>query len=242
MKKQIPNSITLVNLFCGCCAALCIFNEMYLVGFWFIFVGGWADYADGFIARWLGVDSPLGKELDSLADMVTFGVVPGAIVYMLLSNHSILASFSYEKINILALPAFIISVFSGLRLAKFNLDTRQSEDFLGLPTPASTMLIVGLMLIYHFDSFGLKVFVSHPYFLYPVVLGLSYLLISEIPMFSMKFKGMQWKGNEQRIIFITLLILMFIFLKEVTFSIIIFLYIFYCLTERIFSKKTQNQA
>ena len=237
MKKHIPNFITLINLFCGCCALVFIFHKEYVPAFWFIFFGGLADYSDGLVARMLDVKSPLGKELDSMADMVTFGIVPGAIIYTLLADHHFLENYYVGKINWAAFPAFIISVFSGLRLARFNLDTRQSDDFIGLPVPSSTMFVTGLMLIYHFDSFGLRETVSSPYFLYPVIPILSYLLVAELPMFSMKFKGKQWKGNERRIIFLLLGITLTIFLKGTAFSIIVILYVLLSLMERLFLQK-----
>lgn len=237
MKKHIPNTITLINLFCGCCALVSVFNEMYVAVFWFLFFGGLADYADGFVARYLKVNSILGKELDSLADMVSFGVVPGAIIYMMLFNHPLTTGYYFQQINLMALPAFLITVFSALRLARFNIDTRQSEDFIGLNTPSVTMFVTGLMLIYHFDSFGFGEIVFHPYFLYPIIIVLSYLLVAELPMFSMKFKGMKWKGNERRIIFLILAFTSFAFLREVSFSLMIALYVLFSVFDKIFMSK-----
>ena len=238
MKKHIPNTITLINLFCGCCALVSVFNEMYVAVFWFLFFGGLADYADGFVARYLKVNSILGKELDSLADMVSFGVVPGAIIYMMLYNHPLSAGYYFQSINLMALPAFLITVFSALRLAKFNIDTRQSDDFIGLNTPSVTMFVTGLMLIYHLDSFGFGEMVYHPYFLYPIILILSYLLVAELPMFSMKFKGMKWEGNERRIIFLILGFSMLFFLKEVAFTLMVCLYVLFSFFDKIFIAKS----
>lgn len=237
MRRYIPNTITLINLLCGCLALVSVFNEMYITVFWLLFIGGIADYADGFAARYLQVNSPLGKELDSLADMVSFGVVPGAILYMMLSTHPMTQDFYFEKINLMAVPAFLIPLFSALRLAKFNLDTRQSEDFIGLNTPSVTMFVTGLMLIYEFDSLGMGNMVFHPYFLYAVIVILSYLLVAELPMFSMKFKGMKWEGNERRIIFLLLGITAIVFLKEVAFSLMIGLYILFSFFDKIFLAK-----
>ena len=237
MKKYIPNIITLINLFCGCCALICVFNEMYLAAFWFTFAGGWADFADGLVARSLGVNSTLGKELDSLADMVSFGVVPGMVLYMMISSHPVADPYFFKQINLLALTAFLIPVFSALRLAKFNLDARQSEDFIGLNTPSVTMFVIGLMLIFDFDSYGMSGTVSHPYFLIPTILILSYLLVAELPMFSMKFKGLKWQGNQQRIIFLILGITALIFLKEIAFSLMIVLYVLFSLFEKIIMGK-----
>ena len=227
MKKNIPHIITSINLFCGCCALACIFYNQFFQAFIFLFVGAWADYFDGMAARILDVRSELGKELDSLADMVSFGVVPGAICYMLLVRGLDKNFEEFPQYLILAaLPAFIITVFSALRLAKFNLDTRQTENFIGLNTPSCTIFTVGLMLIYHYDSYGLRDFVINPLFLYPVILILSYLLIAELPMFSFKFKNLKWAGNENRITFVIASILFLILFKEVAFSLIIMLYVF----------------
>lgn len=228
MRKNIPHIITSINLFCGCCALACIFYSLFFQAFLFLFVGAWADYFDGMAARVLKVKSDLGKELDSLADMVSFGVVPGAIIYMLLVRGLNKNFEDYPQYLILAaLPAFLITVFAALRLAKFNLDTRQSESFIGLNTPSCTIFTVGLMLIYHYDSYGLRELVISPFFLYPVIVGLSYLLIAEIPMFSFKFKDFQWAGNEIRFIFAFFALVLLILFKEAAFSLIILLYILF---------------
>ena len=233
MRKHIPNFITLINLFCGCAALLSVFSGQFVAAFWFLFTAGLADYLDGMVARLLKVKSPLGKELDSMADMVSFGVVPGAIVYTLLSIGMNESHFMIwpTAINLYALPAFLISVFAGLRLARFNIDTRQTENFIGLSTPPMTMFITGLMLIYHFDSFGMGRWVTNPYFLYGVIIVMSYLLVAEIPMFSFKIKGFHWAGNEIRFSFAIISILMMILLKEASFSFIIVFYIFAALMD-----------
>ena len=227
----------MINLFCGCCALVCVFNELFEWVFIFLLIGGIADYADGLVARLLNVKSPLGKELDSLADMVSFGVVPGAIIYMLLTKSPI--GFESEfPVKWWALAGFIITVFSGLRLARFNLDVRQTEDFIGLNTPSCTMFVTGLMLIYAFDTAGLANLIVQPVFLYSVILLFSFLLVAEIPMFSFKFKGMKWQGNESRIAFIILAILLLIFLREIAFSLIILLYVLYSLTRYLVFKNS----
>ena len=233
MRKHIPNFITLINLFCGCCAVACIFYGQFIHAFVFVFIGGLADYSDGMVARWLEVNSPFGKELDSLADMVTFGVVPGAIIYMLLVISLENAVFDYPSslsflgtkgLNMLALPAFIVSTFSALRLAKFNLDVRQSEDFIGLNTPACTAFVVGLMLTFHFDYYGLRPYVANYFFLFALIPVLSYLLVSEIPMISFKFKKFKWQGNERQFILIIISIFFLVFFQGLGFSLMILSY------------------
>lgn len=224
MKKWIPNGLTMLNLFFGCCALVALFNQQDMMAVGFVVGGLVADFLDGAVARALGVHSPMGKELDSFADMVTFGLVPGLILYILIAkgfNGGVLSG----QLQWSALPAFILSAFSGLRLAKFNLDTRQSQTFLGLPTPSATIFVVGLLLICHFNSYQMAGFVGNPIFLYIVTFVLSYLLVSEIPMFSFKIKKLEWKGNEIKLVFAGLSILLLLFLQEAAISIIILIYL-----------------
>ncbi len=237
MRKHIPNFVTMINLFCGCCALVCVFYDHFYWVFIFLVFSGIADYFDGMIARLLKVKSPLGKELDSLADVVSFGVVPGAIVYMLLTKSPIGIESDFP-VKWWALAGFLITIFSALRLAKFNLDERQTEDFIGLNTPACTMFIAGLMLIYEFDKGGMAEFIVQPVFLYGVVVLFSFLLVAELPMFSFKFKGMQWRGNENRIIFIIVALGLLVFLREAAFSLIIVLYVLYSLTRYFLLKNS----
>ena len=194
MKKHIPNTITCCNLVSGCIATYYAFQSNYLMALLFIIIGAVFDFFDGMTARLLHVSSPIGKELDSLADDITFGFAPSAIVF------SYLCSF---HIHLLFIPflAFVMAAFSALRLAKFNLDERQALGFIGLPTPANALfwgsLIVGLN-----DS---SLFTLHSSLPYLILLGTfisSYLLISEIPMFALKFKTWGWKGNEVKYIFL----------------------------------------
>ena len=224
IKKQIPNAITLLNLIFGCCAVVSILYSQYIAGFGFIVAAVFADYADGLVARLLGVHSELGKELDSIADAVSFGVVPGAIYYQLLLvalDRAGTAGLVYA-----AVPGFMLSAFSGLRLAKFNLDTRQTEGFIGLPTPSSTMFVTGLMLIYALDSYGLGDWViSSPAVLYALIALQSYLLVSEIPMFALKFKSLAWAGNEVQFIFAGIALLLLLLTREVAFSAVVVLYV-----------------
>lgn len=223
MKRHIPNTITLVNLFCGCGALVAVLHSQFILVAWFLLVAALADYLDGAVARLFGVNSPLGKELDSLADMVSFGVVPGAILYALLVEGW---GISLESgVVWKAMPAFFLSVLSGLRLGKFNLDNRQEEHFLGLPTPASTVFVVGLMLVYEFDSYQWREFILNVGFLYTCVVVLSLLLISEIPMFHFKFKALTWKGNEIKLAFIVISIIALLLLREAAISLLILLYV-----------------
>ncbi len=224
--KHLPNALTLANLFCGCCALLYTFYWQPEMAALFTAGSFVFDYLDGMVARALHVSSPLGKELDSLADVVSFGVVPGAMLYRLLSGDvSISAAFGPSFVEVWALPAFVLSAFSALRLGKFNLDTRQTNYFIGLSTPASTVFVLGLTLTAHQDLFGLKDIIGNQWFLYGIVAGLSALLISEIPMFGMKIKSFDWKSNVFNLVFLLLFVVLVFFLKALALSAIIVCYI-----------------
>ena len=225
--KHLPNALTLANLFCGCCALLAIFHGQPEVAAWFTAGCFFFDYLDGMAARAVGVQSPLGKELDSLADVVSFGVVPGAMLYQLLggsqSSSDVVTAVSFIRVE--ALPAFVLSAFSALRLAKFNLDTRQSNYFIGLTTPACTVLVLGLALAAHNDRFGLAETIRAPWFLYGLIGVLSWFLTCEIPMFGMKIKGLDWKGNKLNLLFILLFSLLLFFLKELSLTATVVCYV-----------------
>lgn len=198
MKKHIPNAITLANLLAGCIAVVCLLYQDYSAAILLLLAGGIADFADGFAARLLKVQSAIGRELDSLADMVSFGLAPGLILYMMLHNGS---NADIMEVYLPGLPAFLLTGASALRLAKFNIDSRQTNQFLGLPTPAATLLVVGLLLWYQHDLWGSRMWLSQPAIIYVLVAVISWLLLSELPMFSFKFKKAGWQGNEIRIIF-----------------------------------------
>ena len=192
IKKHIPNTITCCNLISGCIATYWAFSGNYEMALLFIIIGAVFDFFDGMSARLLGVSSPIGKELDSLADDITFGFAPSAIIF------SYLCTF---HIHLLFVPflAFVMAAFSALRLAKFNLDERQALGFIGLPTPANA-LFWGALIVGAGDWIS-----TLPYATYLILLGTfisCYLLIAEIPMFALKFKHWGWKGNEIKYIFI----------------------------------------
>lgn len=190
MKSWIPNIITSCNLISGCIATLYAFYGATELALLFIIIGAAFDFCDGLSARALGVSSPIGKELDSLADDITFGFAPAAMVFFQLNVMEYPEGLECISSYIPVL-AFIIAAFSALRLAKFNLDTRQSLGFIGLPTPANALFWGSLLVSYH------QYFENLSYgFVYIVVLVLlsSYLLVSELPMFALKFK--HWGVNE----------------------------------------------
>ncbi|WMX13261.1 CDP-alcohol phosphatidyltransferase family protein [Aureispira sp. CCB-E] len=227
IKKHIPNTVTLSNLLCGCLALISIFtNQLEMVPF-FIAVSLLADYFDGLLARLLKVNSPMGRELDSLADMVSFGVVPGAMLYYLINQANGIAGIDFgDTSTLVGLVGFLVTLFSCIRLAKFNLDTRQTEGFVGLNTPACTIFVLGLLLITLGNLYGMRNVVLNEVFLYSISAILSYLLIAEIPMFSFKFKSLELKGNKIRVSFIVVSILCFCLFKfGAALSLIILFYI-----------------
>ncbi|MDZ4679941.1 MAG: CDP-alcohol phosphatidyltransferase family protein [Saprospiraceae bacterium] len=231
IKRNLPNAITLLNLLGGCCTVVCILYGQFETAFIFYVFSSVTDFLDGAVARALQVKSELGVQLDSLADMVSFGLVPGLIFYSLLEPDAV------QELHWAALPGFVVTLFSALRLGKFNLDTRQTDTFLGLPTPACTMFTIGLMLIAHFDSYGLGVWVTQPLFLYGCIAVLSFLLISELPMFNLKFRQLQWKGNEIRIIFAVAAAVALFGLREAAFALIIIAYIALSVAIHLFNGK-----
>ena len=224
MRPYIPNTVTLLNLFFGACAVVAVLYGQFGLCFWLFFASLTADYFDGLLARSLRVNSNMGKELDSLADMISFGLLPGGVLYMLI-RQSWAGGTEADGIFWPATPAFLVTLFSALRLAKFNLDSRQTEHFIGLPTPSSTIFCIGLMLIVENNSYGWGQAIDHPAFYYGVVVLLSYALVAELPMFSLKFKGGGWAGNEVKYIFAGLAILLLLLLQEAALSVVIVLYL-----------------
>ena len=193
MKKHIPHTITCCNLISGCVATYFAFLSDFEMALLFIIIGAVFDFFDGMSARLLGVSSPIGKELDSLADDITFGFAPSAIVF----------SYLRPETELLPFLVFVMAAFSALRLAKFNLDERQALGFIGLPTPANALfwgsLIAGAgewMKTAPFIGDNLSLVILAGVFIS------SYLLIAEIPMFALKFKHWGWKGNEIKYIFV----------------------------------------
>lgn len=221
MKKHIPNTLTCCNLISGCIAINFALHGMFVWAFLFIVIGAVFDFFDGMSARLLGVSSPIGKELDSLADVVTFGVAPSSMVFALLYNQPYPDALIPVE-GYVPYLAFVMAAFSALRLAKFNLDERQTTSFIGLPTPANALfwasLIVGSepLLV---SSFAVTVGIVL------MVFVMSWLLIAEIPMFALKFKTWGWKGNEIKYVFVAGCIPLFLFLGMSGFAAVIVWYV-----------------
>ena len=243
IKKNIPNSITCANLLCGCIAIVCAFNDNLIWSTYLVGIAGILDFLDGFIARQLNVHSEIGKQLDSLADMVTFGAVPGIVMYkMLLSSNSFSGSFDNISALSLYLPftAFLITIFSAIRLAKFNIDTRQSNSFIGVPTPANAILICSLPLIKFFQpqagNLNLIPIIENTWLLMALTILMSYLLVAELPLFALKFKNFSWSDNRTRYSFLLAAVLMLLLFQFIAIPFIIFLYVILSVIDKIFTK------
>lgn len=208
IRRNIPNALTCGNLLCGCVGVVEAFHNNLLLSCVLIGVALIFDFLDGFLARLLKVSSAIGKDLDSLADMVTFGLLPSIIMYQLLMQ-SIPDLFGIWK----AYPAFIMAIFSAIRLAKFNNDPRQTDSFIGVPTPANAMLVASLPLIVHFEGGFWKDIIINTNNLLILTVVMSYLLVMEVPLIALKFKNFGWKGNEARFVLIALTLVLLVTLK-----------------------------
>lgn len=247
----IPNIITSFNLLCGCIAVIIAFESpgnMYYSAF-LIGLASVFDFLDGMAARLLNAYSDIGKELDSLADLVSFGFAPAAIVFQLMKTALFPATteLSFHTISILQmlllLSPFFITVFSALRLAKFNIDTRQTESFIGLATPANAIFWGSFpVVLYYADWHFFADLCGKSYFLLLLICVTSFLLIGEIPMFSLKFKNLSFQNNHIRYIFLTLSLLLFIVLGLPSFLFIIILYILISLINIFITKTKKNNS
>ncbi|MDX5423523.1 MAG: CDP-alcohol phosphatidyltransferase family protein [Hymenobacteraceae bacterium] len=223
MKKHIPNAITCLNLFSGCLALYFAFKgelvtTAYLVGIAAVF-----DFLDGMVARVLKAYSEIGKQLDSLADMVSFGAVPGTVMFILLQRAE--ASVFGLSSDIVPFFGFLITIFSALRLAKFNIDTRQTTSFIGLPTPACTIFVASLPLILETGDLLHYEIILNPIVLLVLTVLLSYLLVAELPLFALKFTSLTWQDNSLRFIFLGLSVVLLALLQFAAIPLVIVLYI-----------------
>lgn len=231
-KNRIPNLLTLFNLLTGLIALVYAFNDELVIAAYLIGISAIFDFLDGMAARLLNARSELGKQLDSLADLVSFGVVPGIIMYVLIKSSPNCPLIELNGLNLIPMVAFSIPLMSAYRLAKFNIDTRQTDSFLGLPTPAAALFIgsLPLILVQQTTLVGVSViFLTHllenPVFLITLSIILSALLVFELPLFSLKFKSFAWTGNEIRYIFLLCLLILLSLLYFAAIPLIILLYI-----------------
>lgn len=206
IKKHIPNAITCCNLFSGCVACVMAFSGKFESAMLFIVLGAVFDFFDGMVARLLGVSSPLGVQMDSLADDITFGLAPATVIFSFMRYMIDYPSYLGDFADVLPYFAFLIAVFSACRLAKFNIDKRQTTSFIGLPTPANALFWSSLIVGGEKWLVGMS---NAWMLLLALIFVFSYFLISEIPMFSMKFKNLSWKSNKTRYIFLLVSLPMF---------------------------------
>ncbi len=226
MKKHIPNALTCGNLLCGFLGITCCFEWSLWWAAYFILFAVIFDFFDGFVARALKVSSPIGKELDSLADMVSFGVLPALILYKLTQN---------EGGMMQAYGAVFIAIFSALRLAKFNLDTRQTDSFIGVPTPANALLIGSLPLIAHYHTEFADI-AKHLYLLYAIMIVMPFLLIAELPLIALKFKRFDFEHNKFKYILLICSVILLIAFKFAAIPLIIVLYILLSILKNLVEK------
>lgn len=221
MKKHIPNLVTLLNLFCGSIAVLLAVTGNLIYAAFFVFLGIFFDFFDGLLARKLNVQSELGLQLDSLADVVTSGVVPGIVMYQLLNlsvhdgwqSNDLYEGFHFETFNYLPLIGLLVILASAYRLAKFNISTNQSDSFVGLPTPANALLILSLPLIMEFQNSDIiNGIILNQWFLISLTILSCYLLNADIRLLALKFKNWSFKDNAMRyILIISAVILLVVF-------------------------------
>ncbi|MFN3754423.1 CDP-alcohol phosphatidyltransferase family protein [Flavobacterium sp.] len=233
IKAQIPNFFTILNLFSGCVALVFVSNAQYELAFYFVCLGIFFDFFDGFFARKFGVAGPLGVQLDSLADMVTSGVVPGYVMFMLLRDYHAFGIESYVPFL-----GFIITLGACYRLAKFNIDTRQSDSFIGLPTPANSLFFTSLPVIadYFHQVIDMGIFYDKWALLIMTLLS-AYIMNAEIPLFSLKVKDFSFAKYKLQVFFLIISLLMLIFLQILAVPLIILLYVLLSVFNNIVNKK-----
>lgn len=231
IKKHIPNCITLLNLSCGLLAVIAIFKGYYDEAFLFVCLGIFFDFWDGFFARKFNVSGELGLQLDSLADMVTSGVVPGLMMFSLIETIQNTQEQFYVTedtfyMGVVPYFGFLITIASCYRLAKFNIDKRQIDSFIGLPTPANALLIMSIPMIQFQNSYeNITELLSNPYILMGITFLSTYFLNANIPLFSLKLKSLAWEKAKVQYLFILFSIILFLLLDFIALPLIILSYV-----------------
>ena len=239
IKAQIPNLFTMLNLFCGCVALAMVSDYKFDFAFYFVSLGIFFDFFDGFFARKFNVAGPLGVQLDSLADMVTSGVVPGYVMYELISFHSgfMKVTNDFPMLELSSL-GFIITLGACYRLAKFNIDNRQSDSFIGLPTPANALFITSLPLVISmFPNAFFTEYLLNQWVLIGFTFLSAYIMNAEIPLFSLKIKDFSFAKYKLQVFFLAFSILMLIFLQILAVPMIIILYVLLSVINNMVKKK-----
>ena len=241
MKKHIPNTITGLNAVSGCIAVYMAFNGELVNASIFIFIGAMFDFCDGLSARLLNAYSEIGKEMDSLADVISFGFAPAAIAYRLLADMlgmELMDLFNGNYSASILLIPFVMVMFSALRLAKFNIDTRQTTSFIGMPTPANALLWASFPVILKYGEISfVKDMINNQWFLIVLVFAMSYILVAEIPMFSFKMKSLKLKDNYTRYIFLLTIILLVVILGISAMAFLVPLYVLFSIVENMLKSK-----
>lgn len=240
--KSIPNTITTLNIVAGSVSIAMAFEGQLFLSVVFVFLAALFDFMDGMAARLLNAYSEIGKQLDSLADIVSFGIAPAAFLFSVLKI-ILFGSQEIPQIDTIELMDFIIlitpvfvPVLSAIRLAKFNIDKRQTESFLGLAVPANAIFLVSLYFIFNQSNLVSSFLISHTWIIAFIIVGFSLLLVTEIPMFSMKVKNLNWKNNEIRYIFLIISVFLLLTLKAFAVPLIIVLYILISLINNLITK------
>lgn len=235
LKQHIPNAITCGNLVSGCLSILFLTHNMPVKAAIMIFVAGLFDFLDGFAARLLHAHSPIGADLDSLSDVVSFGVAPGFIMYWLMSRSFDLPQWCIAGINMLPCLAFLLPVFSAIRLAKFNIDSTQKTTFRGIPAPGMAIFIASLPLalsqVHHLKDGVLSYWAC-----LGIALIFSFMMVSRLRFFSFKMKSAKWNGNEVRWIFLLVTITSFVIFKWISLP---FVMMFYVLLSIFFAERME---
>lgn len=218
--RHLPNFLTCCNLLSGCLGIVAIWKGWPVGAAVFVWAACVFDFLDGFAARAVGASSPIGKELDSLADMVSFGVLPALTMFAMIEQST--------DNNYIPALSLLIAVFSALRLAIFNVDERQKEGFIGLPTPANALFITALVYLpAYFPGFqwnGVSLVI--------ITILFSGLMVAPISLFSLKFKNFAWKDNQVRFTFLLISVLLLVFFREASLPGIIIFYLLISLLNR----------
>lgn len=230
IKKHIPNFLTCCNILFGCLAVIEIFQGQLDHVIYFTLLSALVDFFDGFAARLLKAYSNIGKDLDSLADMISFGLVPSLLVYQMLYSEGHDLWMCYLPLS--------IAILSGVRLAKFNNDERQTDAFYGLPTPANAMFFCSLPLLEEHAFFA--TLLANPYFLVVISLLMSIILVADIKMIALKFKGFGWEGNQEKYLLILLSLIFFLTFKWYAFPFIIVVYVILSILVTLFKREKQH--
>jgi CDP-diacylglycerol---serine O-phosphatidyltransferase len=245
LRSNIANYITSLNLLCGSVAIYYLYQGEYMTAVYLILAAAIFDFADGFVARLLHVKSDIGVQLDSLADMISFGLAPGVAMFQLLKMSLTVWDFGLPEYT--PFIAFLIPLFSAWRLAKFNIDERQTDHFIGLATPANALVIISFLpmashkfmsALFPWNDY-MFFMVTHPFVLIAATISLSYLLVSNIPLMAMKFKSFGWKENRIRYIFIITSLVLILLFYFVAVPFIIILYIVLSLID--FTNKNKQE-